>query len=45
MFRNRDIFPLNTPSRVINSRGWFLDLWIMRREDEIEATLWKRLFG
>lgn len=45
MFKSKHVFPRGTPVWVMNQRGRQLDLWIIRREDEIRLNLWKRLFG
>ncbi len=44
MFR-KYIFPKGTPDWIMNQHGVRMKLWISRREGEIRATLWKRLFG
>lgn len=45
MFKSKHVFPRNTPLWVLNQQGRRMELWIIRREDEIEVSLWKRLFG
>ena len=45
MFKRKHVFPSDTAVWIMNQRGLRMDLWIIRREDEIRVNLWKRLFG
>lgn len=45
MFKSKYVFPRGTPVWIRNQQGRRMELWIIRREDEIRLSLWKRLFG
>lgn len=45
MFRSKYVFPNSTPLWALNQQGRQMELWVMRREDEMRVTLFKRLFG